>query len=90
EGEHILRDVGVNPKYYESEKESEQAVGYVREALQELEEPTSTEVSEWIKKEKNVEIAPKGVALYAKRIGYASEQEWEDGTSKRKLKPIGE
>lgn len=89
-GEHILRDVGVNPKYYESEKESEQAVGYVREALQELEEPTPTEVSEWIKKEKNVEILPRGVGLYAKRIGYTSEVVTEDGESKRRLKSVGE
>lgn len=91
EGEHILRKVGVNPKYYESEKESEQAVRYVREALENIDDsPTPTEVSEWIKEHKNVDIAPKGVGLYAKRIGYTSESTWKEGEQKRILKPVGE
>ncbi|PTD94124.1 hypothetical protein C9439_04185 [archaeon SCG-AAA382B04] len=90
EGEHILRKVGVNPKYYESEKESEQAIQYVREALNDLEEPTPTEVSEWIKKNKEVELAPNAVGLYAKRIGYHSDHEQKDGRRKRILKPVDE
>lgn len=39
----------------------------IREALEELDEPTSKKVSEWTKENKNIEIAPKGVGLYAKR-----------------------
>lgn len=61
EGEHILRKVGVNPKYYESEKESEQAVQYVREACEALTGNfTPSDISEWIKEKKGVEIRPEG------------------------------
>lgn len=64
-------------------------MGYVREALEELDEPMPTEVSEWIKKEKGVEIAPKGSGLYAERIGYHSKQKWKDGENRRVHKPDG-
>jgi len=87
-GEHILQEVGVNPKYYQKEKESEQAISYVREALEELHEPTPTEVSEWIKKEKNVKIAPEGVGRYAKKAGYYSDKTTVDGKQKNLLKPM--
>jgi len=90
EGEHILRNVGVKPEYYEDEKESEQAVTYVREALEALEEPTATEASEWIKEDKGVKISPEAVGMYARRIGYTSDKRGERGETTHVLVPVGE
>lgn len=87
-GEHILRKVGVKPEYYESEKESEQAVQLVEEALNNLEEPTPTEVSEWIKERKGIQLSPEGVGIYARRIGYHSEPVTRNGETKNLLRPV--
>ncbi|KXB08073.1 hypothetical protein AKJ58_00970 [candidate division MSBL1 archaeon SCGC-AAA385D11] len=90
EGEHILKDVGVNPRYYEAEKESEQALEYVREAVETLTgKYTPTDVSEWIKNEHGVEIRPEGVGLYLRRIGYTTENRSIDGKQMRVVKQIG-
>ncbi len=51
--EHILRKVNLKPKYYGSEKESKQAVDYVREACENLTGKfTPFDISEWIKEKK--------------------------------------
>ncbi|KXB08638.1 hypothetical protein AKJ55_00630 [candidate division MSBL1 archaeon SCGC-AAA382M17] len=74
-----------------TDKESEQMVGYVREACENLSGNfTPSDISEWIKENKGVEIQPEGVGLYAKRIGYSSELTSENGKRKRVLKPISE
>lgn len=91
EGEHILRKVGVEPKYYQAEKESEQAIEYIQEAVETLSGNfTPTDISEWIKENKGVEIRPERVGLYLRRIDYTTENRSVNGKQMRIVKPIGD
>lgn len=86
-----MRKVGVNPQYYESEKESEQAVQYVKEACESLTGNfTPSDISKWVKKNKGVEIRPEGVGLYLRRIDYTTENKSINGKQMRVVKQVGD
>lgn len=81
----------MKPKYYESEKESEQAIEHVREACESLTGNFApSDISEWIKENKGVEVRPEGVGLYLRRIDYTTENRSIDGKQKRIVKQIGD
>jgi hypothetical protein len=86
EAENIMNEVGVHPKYYRPGASTDQALELVREALEKLPPgPEPSDVSRWIMEHKGVEVKPRAVGLFLRRLGYASKVVTREGETKRTI-----
>ena len=76
----------VHPKYYRLGASTYQALELVREAIEKLPPgPEPSDVSRWIREHKGVEVKPRAVGLFLKRLGYTSKVVTRDGETKRTI-----
>lgn len=87
EAENILRETGVELRYFQPAAEGDRLREILTEALQSLPpEPEPNEVSAWLKVNRGMEVDPIQVGKQARLLGYRSDVVFRDGKMRRVIR----